>query len=344
MKQILFFLVLAFLSTSTALQAVERNLLSKSSSEEALLNQLLPGTSWVDFPDYTDREAWNRIPETYRKLLIQKGEKALDCEWDRVKATDYLEFVRSGNRDIMQNPFFSNQHCLEDLVMAELMEGKGRFLDPIINGIWALSEQSSWVLSAHLYLQEAQYGLPDVEEQTIDLFAAEISSLFSWTHYFLKNEFDKVNPLISKRIKYELKRRILDVYYARDDFWWMSFGDSHVNNWNPWVNHNILTTMMLMEDDANIKAKYVYKTMRSVDQFIDFYEDDGGCDEGPSYWGHAGGAMFEYLALLNKVSRGTIDIFDQEIIGNIGKCLKRNSNNIAQTIAFNYNIIWVFFN
>jgi len=35
--------------------------------------------------------------------------------------------------------------------------------------------------------------------------------------------------------------------------------------------------------------------MHSVDQFINYYHDDGACEEGPSYWGHAGGKMFDYL-------------------------------------------------
>jgi len=315
-------------------QAEQRNLLSNLTNEEVLLEQLLPGKSWVSFPVYTDRDAWNRIPEQYRLLLIEKGEKALGFEWGVVKATDYLEFVRSGDRNVMQNPLNARTNALKDLVLAELAEGKGRFLDQIINGIWTISEQSTWALSAHMYLQQAGIGLPDVEEPVIDLIVGEISSLFSWTHHFLKDEFDRVDTLISKRIRFEIRKRVLDVYYERDDFWWMSFGNSHVNNWNVWVNHNMLATIMLMEEDPILKAKYVYKSMCSVDQFINFYKPDGGCDEGPSYWGHAGGAMFEYLEMLGKATGGSIDIFDREIIKNIGRYIYRA--HIAYPYVINF--------
>ncbi len=317
-----------------ALKAKERNLLSNSTTEKEVADQLLSGTSWVGFPAYSERDAWNRIPGKYRKLIIQSGEEAIDFEWGIVKATDFLEFERSGNRNIMQHPLSARREALQDLVLAELFEGNGRFLDQIINGIWALSEQTTWALSAHMYLQEAGNGLPDVEEPVIDLIVGEISALFSWTHYFLEEEFDKIDPLISKRIRYEIQNKVLAIYYERDDFWWMSFGGSHINNWNPWVNHNILTTMLLMEEDPETKAKFVYKSMRSVDKFINFYEDDGGCDEGPSYWGHAGGAMFEYLELLRNATGSKIDIFDQEIIKNIGSYIYKA--NVAYPYVINF--------
>ena len=334
LKKKLLLLSICFLWIISSSQAEERNMLSNLTNEQALMDQLLHDNSWVSFPAYQDRDAWNRIPEHYRQLLIGKGEKAQGFNWGIVKATDYLEFVRSGDRNVMQNPLSARTSALQELVLAELVEGRGRFVDQIINGIWALSEQSTWALSAHMYLQQAGIGLPDVEEPVIDLITGEISSLFSWTHHFLKDEFDGVDTLISNRIRFEIRHRVLDVYYERDDFWWMSFGTSHINNWNVWVNHNMLATIMLMEEDPVLKAKYVYKSMRSVDQFINFYKPDGGCDEGPSYWGHAGGAMFEYLEMLGTATGGSIDIFDREIIRNIGRYIYRA--HIAYPYVINF--------
>jgi hypothetical protein len=37
--------------------------------------------------------------------MIARGEKLLDYQWQVVKATDYLEYERSGNRKIMEDPF-----------------------------------------------------------------------------------------------------------------------------------------------------------------------------------------------------------------------------------------------
>jgi hypothetical protein len=324
MKKVTFMLAICFCWNIFLMEAQERNLLGNLCSEQEIEECLLPGDGWIVFPEYDDRGAWGEIPEIIREKIIQRGEEVLDFDWGVVKATDFLEFTRSGDRSIMQNPFGARRSALQNLVLAELAEGRGRFLDQIINGIWALSEQTTWSYSAHLSLQDAGPGLPDVEEPIIDLAVGEVSSLFSWTHHFLKDEFDKVNTLIGKRIEYEIKHKVLDVYDQRDDFWWMGFGDDRgVNNWNVWVNHNILTTILLMEEDPERKARNIYKTMRSVDKFINYYPSDGGCDEGPGYWGHAGGALFEYLEMLHMTTDGKIDIFDQEIIKNIGRYIYR---------------------
>lgn len=334
MNKLTLVLCICFVWNCSFIQAEERNLLSHLISEKKLAEVLVPDNGWITFPDYDDRDVWENIPENIRAKMIAAGESSLDFEWGVVKATDYLEFVRSGNRNIMQHPLNARNAALRNLVLAELAEGQGRFLDQIINGIWALSEQTTWSLSAHMYLQKAGYGLPDVEEPVIDLVVGEVSSLFSWTFYFLKDEFDKIDTLIAKRMRFEIRKKVLDVYEKRMDFWWMSFEDERVNNWNVWVNHNMLTTILLMEEDPRRRARNIYKTMRSVDKFINYYEPDGGCDEGPSYWGHAGGALFEYLELLRMATGEEVDLFDQEIIKNIGRYIYRAQISYPYVINF----------
>ena len=44
--------------------------------------------------------------------------------------------------------------------------------------------------------------------------------------------------------------------------------------------------------------------MLSVDKFLNPHPEDGGCDEGPSYWNHAGGSLFDCLELLFNASDG----------------------------------------
>ena len=335
MKKAILILTVGFFALVFQLQAEDRNLLSNLSTDQEIGTLLLPGKTWVSFPEYDNREAWEKIPEHIRKEMISRGEEALDFDWGVVKATDYLEFVRSGDRRIMQDPYNARRRSLQSLVLAELAEGEGRFLDQIINGVWALSEMTTWSASAHLSLQEAGAGLPDAEEPIIDLSVGEVSSLFSWIHHFLKEEFDKVSPLISRRIEYEIRHKVLDVYDRREDFWWMNFEPGRtVNNWNVWVNHNMLTTILLMEEDPERRARNVYKTMRSVDKFINYYHEDGGCDEGPGYWGHAGGALFEYLEMLGMATNGEIDVFGEEVIKNIGKYIYRAQISYPYVINF----------
>lgn len=312
-----------FLFSSPA--AEERGLLEKNADRNKVEKVLVPDKKWIPYPAYDNREGWNKLFGGQGSELVKRGEQSLNYKWQVVNATDYLEFERSGNRDIMSRPYGANQKALYSLVMAELAEGKSRFMDQIANGLFYFCEMTSWSASAHLVVQKNHRPLPDHKQHIIDLSAGELAAMLAWTHYFLHEELDKVHPLIAERLRYELKRRVLDPY-MESHFWWMALNRRGVmvNNWNPWCNFNVLQCFLLMEDDPQKLADGVYKTMLSVDRFIDYNHDDGACEEGPSYWSHAAGKMFEYLDLLKQSTGGKIDILNQPIVRNMGEYIARS--------------------
>jgi len=189
-----------------------------------------------------------------------------------------------------QQPYYERRQKVQDLVLAECMEGQGRFLDQILNGIWLLSEETSWVIPAHVKGLQRGNDLPNQHTQVVDLFAAETGTLFAWTYYLLADDLGKISPLIPDRLRDEVRARILKPNLERDDFWWMGTDATdgsarHLNNWTPWICSNWLAAILLVEDDPQARVSGVYKAMKSLDRFTDEYTDDGGCDEGPSYWG-----------------------------------------------------------
>ncbi|TKG94917.1 hypothetical protein EYV94_09370 [Puteibacter caeruleilacunae] len=318
MRKCIIVLFCCILSVGT-MAAKKRDLLQKQSKAKGLSEVLVSNNSWVNFPAYKDRAAWSKIPQEKRDEYIKQGEKYLDYNWPAVPASTYLDFMRTGSREVMQIPYRERQSAFESLVMAELMEGKGRFIDQIINGVWVYCEQTYWGLSAHLYMQKVGPGLPDVSDLTIDLGAGKVATDLAWTNYFFKEQFDAINPLISQRIVKEITDKVLTPYYTRDDMWWMAFNSDFVNNWNPWCNYNVLNCVMLIEKDNDKKIAAIEKTLRSVDQFINYYHEDGGCEEGPGYWGHAGGKLYDYLELVYEITEGKISLFDNSLVQNIGK-------------------------
>lgn len=316
-------LLLLLLFCSLQLQAIDRNLLQNNTDVQKLSSLLKERTDWVSFPAYTDRAVWERLAPAIRHELIRKGEEALQFDWGIIRATDYLEFTKSGNRKVMEDPQNKREQMLQNLALAELVEGKGRFIPALVDGVWTVSEQSTWVLSAHLPLQKRGAGLPDPDDLVIDLTSGRIGALMSWIHYYFAPSFDQINPLIADRIRREVRTRVLEPYYTRTDLWWMGFRGGMVNNWNVWVNFNVLQCILLMENNPEKRIENVYKTMLSVDKFINAYPDDGGCDEGPSYWGHAGGMLFQYLELLYGATGGKVDLYGNELVKNIGRYIYR---------------------
>jgi len=212
--------------------------------------------------------------------------------------------------------------ALTHLLFAECVEGKGRFLDDIANGVWAICEESFWGVPAHLGAQKAGSGLPDPQEPIVDLFAAETGESLAWTYYLLGERLDRVSPMLRKRIHHEMDRRILTPCLERD-FGWMGFGGGRVNNWNPWCNASWLTCTLLVEPDEARRVASVARIVRSLDHFFDAYDDDGGCDEGPGYWSRAGASLLDCLELLRSAAGGAIDVYDRPLVGEIGRYIYR---------------------
>jgi len=288
-----------------------------------LRDALIAREDWHPFPTVSERNTWDALPESVRKAYIARGEEAIGHAWPPLPATLFLEFARTGNRNRYERVSFGRRTTLGRLAMAECVEGKGRFVDDIVNGIWAICEETFWGIPACMYMQEAGPGLPDVEDPVVPLFVGETAGLLAWTLYLLGPQLDAVSPLIRPRLHLEMDRRVLTPCLERDDFWWMGFGNRSVNNWNPWVNSNWLAAALLMEQDPQRRLDAVAKVLRSLDNFIDPYPTDGGCDEGPGYWGRAGASLYDCLETLYSATGGAVDVYGEPLIQNIGRYIYR---------------------
>jgi hypothetical protein len=298
---------------------VTRNLLSSAWPAGRISSALLPRADFGPLPRASMRAAWDAVPADARAALIADGEKHLGAFWEALPATVFLEFRRNGNRSRYEAIRNRRRDRLQSLVIAECMDGKGRFADEIVNGLWLTCEESFWGVPAHLGAQKTGTGLPDVAEPIVDLFAAETASLLAWTDYLAGELLGKVSPLVPERIRLEIDRRILTPCLTREDFGWMGFKGGPVNNWNPWICSNWLTAALLVERDDARRRAAVTKIVTCLDHFLNGYADDGGCDEGPSYWGRAGASLFDCLDLLRQATAGACDGFQFPLVRAIGQ-------------------------
>ena len=332
-----------FLFSGASYGQANKKMLSTLCSTQFITDHFKSPDKWHPFLKGNETARWAKlVPEELRKKYIAEGEKLLKNKWDLIPVTMFLEFTRTGNRSDYEKILFDRRKQVSALVLAEVMEGKGRFIDDIINGVWAICEETFWGIPPHLNTccvpvtdeqrmgftsadtrdnfgccfpsdYEFTQGFPDFKNQFIDLFASETGCLLAWTYYLVGNELDKVSPSVSKRMVFEVNRRILEPC-LKYTYNWMNF----TNNWNAWVNSNWLTCILIMENDPGKRIAAIQKSMKSVDHFIDSYPSDGGCVEGPSYWSKAGGSLFTLLNLLYSVSDGKANIYNDQKIVDIG--------------------------
>ena len=270
---------------------------------------------WHPRPDITQRQAWESLPGEARGRILRRAEARREQPWPVLPASLYLEYVRTGDRELFQRPYFWRRSTLCLMALAECMEDRGRYLDRIADGVWLICEESTWCVPAHILTQRAGMDLPDTTEPVLDLFAAETGAELAWISYLLGPRLPAVSKLLAPRIHREVEARIIEPFLARDDFWWMGFDTAlgRPNNWNPWVNGNVLAAACLLVDDPARRTAVVARVMKSLDRFVDPYPADGGCDEGPGYWSRAAGSVFDCLETLESVSGGRITAWDQPL-------------------------------
>ncbi len=278
-----------------------------------IIDQLIVTQSnFNPFP--ADETFWSQIPMEIQREAVREGEKYLNYDWGNIPALQYMEFKRSGNRKSYENLNFARRIALCCLTVAECVERKNRFTDDIINGIWCICEESSWVLPAH----NGGLILPNVQKPSIDIFSAQTAASLALCIYLLKPQLKAVSSLIADRVEYEITRRIINPF-LNNQFHWMG-GNKRIaaSNWTPWCTSTCLTACLIIERDKNKRAEFVKKSMQILDYFIDSYPEDGGCNEGAEYWYQAAGCMFDTLEMLMSATSGAVNIYSDPKIKNMG--------------------------
>lgn len=296
-----------------------KTLLSDRYNKEFLTDHLIPAEQWQPFPPASDRSDWNKllshsINQRRFKHLLEKAEMLDDDTWPALPATLYMDFTRTGNRTGYQKPYCQRRNNISILVLTECMEYKGRFLDQIANGIWSITEEATWCLPAHAARLDDDV-LPRQDQESVDLYATNTAILLAETYYLLKDELMALSPALCDRIQRQIITRVIEPVETRDDINWLTAR----NNWGPWCASNVLGAGMYLIEEPDRLIRLTLKLMKTIDHFINHYGQDGGCDEGPLYWGVGPGNLLMFLELLHSRTNGAVDIYNEPIVKNMGR-------------------------
>ncbi len=276
------------------------------------------------FSLFCDRKEGFFVCPEYRSSIVAEAEKLLEKRYPVLRISEYLMFRRMGNRRVFEASYFPRRHDMVTLALAEYLEQKGRFCDRLCDLVWMILEETTWVLPAHSKDRSGTDALSYAVASTdyIDLFSAATGGALAVAYYFCHDIFDGVAPAINQRILFELNRRIVRPYLddtCRYNDFWMGRGRSKVNNWCPWIHSNVLTVFALTVADTALREAAVKLAMESLDRFTEGYHEDGGCDEGPNYWGVAGGALFNACLVLYDMTDGYVNVFRDPLMVNMGE-------------------------
>lgn len=314
---------LALAAQGSATLEAPRDLLSTTYTKTFLEDHLAAPGAWHPYPKWSERAAWETVPDDIRAAVVTRAEADRKAGWKAMLATTFLDFKRNGNRGRFEADSFGRRAMLQRMILAECLEGKGRFVDDIVNGVWLICEETFWGAPAHLGAQKAGVGLPDVSDPIIELFSAETAQLLAWTAYLLGPQLDEVSPLVNKRIKIEVEHKMLKLARERNDFTWMGLGgprqEHRLNNWNPWINSNLLVTNLILEDDAELRITETIRIVRSVDAYWNDYWPDAAEEEGPGYYSRSVLSLFDVIGTLESATGNATRIFANPFLDAMGR-------------------------
>ncbi len=295
-------------------------MLERFLNQEVLRSHARPGLPW---PASNDRDAWERL--SGRDMIIAQAREAAGELFPLLTASQFMAFVKQGDRQRYELPYFARRHKLIRLAIGEAIEAKGALLDQVIDGLWLLAEETSWVISAHNVDPHPgsprieERILPDVEDLIIDLFAAQTGATVSLCCHLLGEQLTSCSPQIISRMRREVETRLITPFLTRDDFWWMGITRQDLNNWTPWILSNVLICLLYWVEDRDRLAFGLYRAAEMLDRYLACLPDDGALDEGVAYWNMAGASVLDCLVLLKLATGGWMDIFSHPKIRAIAR-------------------------
>ena len=271
------------------------------------LCELLQDRFGLPFPPACLRGDWQRLGPDRKAPVQALADRYRDEPYALLTAGQYMAFERAGDRRAMEVPYFQRRRKLIAALMGACVgDAPEEDMDIVVDGIWLICEETSWVISAHNggeldgVQKRRLMPLPDPERPYVDLFAAQTAMILSMTCYLLSDALDDISPLIRRRVRHEVERRVLIPFETRSDFWWMGLIRRDMCNWTPWIASNVAVAACTFVRDRLRLCEVLEKCCRLIDRYLDTVPGDGGCAEGVGYFGMAAGAVLDFWQLMEQ--------------------------------------------
>jgi hypothetical protein len=295
------------------------------------IQQILERTEWKpNLVPASDRAWWeaacSRADGALVAELLAEADRALGEPPVFMPASVYLKFRETGDRTQYEALIHSRGRAVSALALAECLTGEGQYLTALQDYIWAICEQSTWSLPAHLP------NLPDPQDPYIDLGVAMTGLALSDIFVLLSERFD---PGVRQRLRGELDTRLWSAYLAHNDFHWQgNWLERSVGNWTAVCTAGVLGSAVNMNLEPEKLSRVVDRGLRSLEEYLETFDPDGGSSEGPGYWDYGFGYFSIIAQLLAQRTDGWIDMFDNPQVHEIAQFPLRTRLSPGHYVSF----------
>ncbi|CAN7716110.1 heparinase II/III domain-containing protein [Paenibacillus sp. LjRoot56] len=213
-------------------------------------------------------------------------------EWDLYRS--------KGTRIEFEALYFDRRRRLAALVVAVLKGGVEPYLPALEDTIWAICDEYTWCLPAHLMNHDA--AVEGEEYKHIDLFTSETAHALSETCHLFQAQ---LNGLVVRRVQREIMARVLEPYMTLKRAYWWETCDI---NWSAVCAGNIGMTAIYLIQDSKTLMPVIARVLASMDCFLEGFSEEGACLEGLGYWYYGFGYYVYFSELLKQRTGGKVDI------------------------------------
>lgn len=244
----------------------------------------------------------------------------------------FKRFEADGDRtefEYHERGYFMHRGQLKTWALSTLFYGDDSDISMLEDAIWAICDEFTWSLPAHMKGSQGIYESYQPDRYTIDLFAAETGQALA---EIIQIVGDRLNPLVVKRAKREIQTRIIDRYLYNDlsEFSW----SKSTNNWAAVCAGSVGMAAICELDDNEKLAEIIEKLLTSLRTFISGFSEDGACLEGIGYWSYGFGYFSCFADMLYRRTGGEIDLFSDETVHRIAMFPTKTFFYGSRTVSF----------
>ncbi|WP_373231204.1 hypothetical protein [Cohnella sp.] len=265
-----------------------------------LMGKLSAADLTLYYPGGQQNEFWSAVLDSpsYEqdvRAVKAEGARLLGTQTPELTYELFSEFEREGKRLGYEHVYFARRRRLNTFALLSLFEPENlSYLEELCEIIWAICDEYTWCLPAHLKDCEA--------DKTIDLFSSETGFTLSEISLLLGERFP---PLLRNRIAAEVSDRLFVPYLEHGPHHW----ETAKHNWSAVCAGSIGAAALLQKGPLARLEEIVTKVLGSMNCYLEGFGEDGVCQEGVGYWNYGFGYYVYFSDLLKRRTQGRLNLF-----------------------------------
>ncbi len=255
------------------------------------------------------------------EAILKKAEEYLAVPPPQIKFTDLHAFVVTGDRSAYEKAYNEYGSRVSVFFMAYMVSSDDKYIDPLSNAIWNICDIETWGLPAHVPESASIQG----RREFLELVSCSHGGRFG---EILKVMEDKLPELVARRLRAEIRERVVESYLKNDYGWKRS-----ESNWAAVCAAGVLGAFLYVATPEEIE-KAIPSLCQVAESFLRGFDDEGCCKEGYSYWHYGFSSFCAFAEMLKNYTEGKIDYFKLPKVHEIAKFQENISINDTECVRF----------